>query len=182
MTRLAVAWCLALVLGLFGGAVEAVLAGDPGGGPLKFKMGAGGITWEDYQGETAYRVSGYISYHPEASCGPPAERLTQQRVDFSEELAANTRTFIPPGPADSRLTWSKEGSITVEAIDTEGNILAGDGSAWVGDKFCTPEEIAAAGTGFMPDRSADRIIPAAALVAFGGVCLAVSILLRRKAA
>lgn len=153
-------------------------AGDPDGGPLKFRMGSDGIRWEDYHGEAAYRVYGYVLFLPPPSCGP--NRLfSSERVEFDQELPANTTHFQPSPPKDERLTWGKDGSVTVEALDANGEVLVRDGSAWQADKFCTPEEIAAAGSG--PPVGGSLVWPlAAALLATTGAALVASGLTLRK--
>ena len=165
---------------------EEAFAGDPDGGPLKFRMENGNAIWQDYQGEAAYRVSVSISYLPPPSCLPGGLRIDAEKVEASQELTSDTTSFPLPRPTDLRLTWAKDMSITVEAIDANGKILATDGVASVADKFCTPEEIAAelaaAGTGPQGGSAGALLVGIVALGVLGITCLSGSLLmLRRKA-
>ncbi len=72
-------------------------------------------------------------------------------------------------PQDERLTFRKEGGFNIEALDGNGNALARDGFAFTADPVCTPEEIAAAGTG---PGAADSVIGRVWLVTLLGLGVA----------
>ena len=155
-----------------------VSAGDEKEGPLELGWAEDvGFQWKDYEGEVAYRVSGYVAFLPPPSCGP--NRLfSSERVEFDEELPADTTRFQLPPRKDERLTWRKDGSVTLEALSESGEVLERDGFAFNADKFCTPEEIAAAGTG--PGDGTSFPLPAA-LAMLGASLLAGGLALRKAA-
>ncbi len=171
-----------LLVGLFLLGTDRFLAGDPKGGPLKLRFENGNVTWSDYQGEATYRVSVRISYLPPPTCGPGGLHIDGETVEAMEELPADTTSFSLPQRTDPRLTWPKEMSISVQAIDAAGGVLASDGFNSTADKFCTPEEIAAAGTGFSSAQDLNGRLFAASLAALGTLCLAGGVGLRRKGA
>jgi hypothetical protein len=143
-------------------------------------MAADGVTWKDQDHEVEYRIFGSVTYFPPASCASSADVLSET-VGFSEVLAANTTSFTFPLPENDLLTWPKDVVVTVEAVDEDGLVFITDGFAFQADKFCTPDEIAAAGTGYRQTPWSPAVLALAALLALGSVLVfGGSALVRRR--
>ena len=161
---------LAFAVSLAAGSAQHVIAQDPGVDKLNVEFPVQGlVTWTDYEGEAAYRVSGTVAYLPPPDCSPGRGAISSEGMAFSEELPANQTSFSLPSPSDRRLTWRKDLEVTVEALDADGNVVARNGYAMVADQFCTPEEMAAAGTGGGQSSGTPAAVAVAALLAAGTV-------------
>ena len=151
-------------------------------GTLMVRHVDGLVTWSDRGDEASYRISGNVSYWPEPSCAPDRLLIPGERVEFDEELPSGTTSYQLPNPGDGRLTFRKDATFFIEALAGDGSVIAQDGSGFTADPFCTPEEIAAAGTG---PGSMGRDTPAlasAALAAFGAIAIGGALLSRRRRA
>lgn len=167
IARMATVLALALILLGVARASHATAQNGPVG-PLEPEMAADGVTWKDQDREVEHRIFGSVSYFPPASCASGADILSET-VEFSEVLAANTTSFTFPLPENELLTWPKDVVVTVEAVDEDGVVFITDGFAFQADKFCTPEEIAAAGTGPTGAARSPAVLALAVLLAFGSV-------------
>ncbi len=148
-------------------------------GTIEFESTTEGAEWTDVAGEDSYRIFGNVVYLGPPSCGPDRFSLGSERIEFDETLPPDTTSFTFPGPTDQRLTWAKDGMVTLEALAADGSRIALNGSGWQADKFCTPEEIAAAGTGYAPPGNRVFIFALVGLLAFGVASLAAAAAFRR---
>lgn len=170
MRRLA---AIVICSGIAVGTAGVVDAGDPKGGPFGLERVPGGFTWDDQDGEVSYHVFGNVVYlaHPSCLAGSDSEQ-----VDFDEVLPADSTSYQLP---HEQLTWGKDVFFTIEALDQAGSVIERDGVAAQADRFCTPEEIAAAGTGPGPSSGPLPLI-STALAAFGAIAIGGGLLLRRS--
>jgi hypothetical protein len=172
-----VAGIVAIAIAAFAWGSEEAAAASP----LHLTTDARGLSWQDEPGASTYHVSGTVTYWPRVSCSaggyPPP---FGERVPFDEMLGAHSVRFDWPAPQDTRLTLRKEGVFNIQALDSSGNALAGDGFAFEVDPTCTPDEIAAAGTGFRGARPGVTTW-LTGLFAFGWAALAGGLLLKRRA-
>jgi len=137
------------------------------------------MVWDDVDGEVAYRVSGAVLYVVPPTCSRSGY-VPGETVNFSEELPADTTSFRLPSPRDSRLTFRKDiYHFRVEALTAGGGVIALGGYDLQVDGICTPEELAAAGTG--AGASATMWWLPSILAALGGLVLAGGLALRRAA-
>ena len=151
-------------------------------GTLMVRHVDGLVTWSDRGDEASYRISGNVSYWPEPSCAPDRLLIPGERVEFDEELPSGTTSYQLPNPGDGRLTFRKDATFFIEALAGDGSVIAQDGSAFTADPFCTPEEIAAAGTGAGATNSGMLPFASAALAAFGAIAIGGALLSRRRRA
>ena len=141
------------------------------GGPLgiEHNLVTKTITWVDQDNEVAYRISGTIVWWGDI-CG---EGTFGARVEFAEELPADTVTFALPLPEDAPADATvKEMDITLEALASDGEVLEGTGFALIVDGFCFDEALPATGTGPKLESFSSFPFGLAILVIFGVVCLA----------
>jgi hypothetical protein len=165
----------ALAIGL----TSSAIAGDKDGeGPMGLTRDAGLLTWDDQDGEAGYHVYGSVDYwtpDPCASFGNP----DIERIEFDEELPADTTSYQLPAATDSRLSVLKGLTFRVDAVDSSGAMINSDASGFSSDAFCTPEEIAAAGSG--PSPASDALsLATATLAAFGAIAVGGGLLMRRS--
>lgn len=133
-----------------------------------------GVDWVDNPDEHSYRIVGHVTYLEKFDCG--LIRPLQESVQFDEILPADTMSYGFPTPNDPRLTWAKGGQFTLEALAADGTVIAMNGGAWTADGFCTPEEIAAAGTGFDGQPGRDMLpLVTLGLLAFGVLAVSASL-------
>lgn len=103
------------------------------------------VCWTDASGEVSYRVEGTVAYWvPPApqECGDtPRPRPTLNeplRVEFSEELPANTTRFqLPLHPEDG--AGIKDYTILIDAVDAEGSVIVSGAASLTKDAFCESE-------------------------------------------
>jgi len=98
--------------------------------PLPTALGFGWLSegvacWSDADGESAYTVDGSIRYW---GCDETGFLGESPRMPFSETLPADPVQFRLPDPPDARFTVQSF-SITVVAIDDDGNPIVDDGAA-----------------------------------------------------
>jgi len=105
------------------------------------------ICWRDIAGEASYRVRGRVEYWIPPSpgrCGespspssPPVALLDMPspRPGFIQDLAADVTRFQLPRHSDSRM-GIRDYSIRIEALDSNGNVIAFGGTSVTRDAFC----------------------------------------------
>jgi hypothetical protein len=138
----------------------------------------GVISWQAHEGAASYRVYGNVSYWPAPSCAPDRPQPTIEHVDFNEDLPAGTTSYTLPVAVDPQLTFRKDLTFMIDVRSADGAVIARDATAFTADPFCTPEEIAAAGSGPGAAGGGTRSI-ALALASFGALAFAGGAMLRR---
>jgi hypothetical protein len=91
------------------------------------------MVWDDQQGEDLYRVSGYIDYWPDRCRTSPAAKAS--KLEFSEDLAADTTFFKMPRALESGAVFAKEFKFNIHGVDESGSGIASDGTSAVVDQF-----------------------------------------------
>ena len=91
------------------------------------------MVWDDQQGEDLYRVSGYIDYWPDRCQTSPATKGS--KLEFSEDLTADTTFFKMPRPLESAALFAKEFRFNIQGVDEGGAIIASDGTSVIVDQF-----------------------------------------------
>ena len=149
-------------------------------GKLELDASTSTATWNDLPDENAYRVRGHVLYQQAPSCSPNRPSVGSERIEFDETLPANTTSFSLPLPSDSRLTWAKDGNYTLEGLAADGSRIDVEGFGWTANGlFCTPEEIAAAGTSYAPPGSRLVNLIIFGLSVFGVISVITTAALRR---
>ncbi|HSP56580.1 MAG TPA: hypothetical protein VLS25_13445 [Dehalococcoidia bacterium] len=105
------------------------------------------ICWTDIAGEASYRVWGQVRYWippvpqrcgepPSPSSSPvPLLDMPSTGPGFMQDLAADTTQFRLPPHSNPRM-GIKDYSVRVEALDSDGNVVASGASSVTRDGFC----------------------------------------------
>ncbi len=123
------------------------------------------VTWTDQGDEASYSVSGSIIYEGFSSCSNPGPGVGET-VEFSEELAADTTSFVLPAPSDERANAIKDLTFSLKTLDSQGEVLDEDSFAVIVD-FCLGETLPSAGARLDNVPSGRPHTAIALLVAFG---------------
>jgi hypothetical protein len=98
------------------------------------------LSWQDVSGESAYRVSGTVTYIASNYCELPGNTLLWQEVDVSTTVAADTTTLALPSPPDTRADSVKDVFLTVEALDSAGQVIASGSMGLISEPApCPPD-------------------------------------------
>lgn len=179
ITRITISTTIALLV--FGGHAALAQEESKDGVVLGLDVGDGlHYSWNDVEDASTYHIHGAIDYWPLPLC-PRSRDIDNELVTFDEELPAGATSFDAPGPPRERMTF-KSFTFMIEALDAAGGVIARDGFTSQSDPFCSPPELAAAGTG--PGLAGRDALPliSAALAAFGAIAIAGALLSRRRRA
>jgi hypothetical protein len=91
------------------------------------------MVWNDQQGEYSYLVSGYIDYWPDRCKTSPAAKAS--KLEFSEDLAADTTFYKMPRPLEPGAVFAKEFKFNIQGVDESGSVIASDGTSAIVDPF-----------------------------------------------
>lgn len=150
------------------------------GGDLGLTSVDRGFTWTDQQNEAAYHVRGHIGY-VSSSCANRGD-LPTVSLKFDERLPKDTTLFLLPVAGDPLFTKITGLEMSVSAVDASGEPIASSSMAATVEHGCSPEEIAAAGSGPGPAGSDALALASMALAAFGAAAIGGALLSRRRRA
>ncbi len=139
------------------------------------------LSWQDAEGEVSYRVTGRVTYIPSNVCDLPTDLIFTEDVQVSSDLPVNTTTFVLPPATDPRADAVTFLDVTVEALDSTGEVLASGGYGIVVDVgLCPPDGLSPpAGTISLPTSGGSPgpqdSTPAAPYFALSAVALVLAI-------